>query len=149
MHNQLNSKKSPVWTAYFKETIVPTSRSRGETAASAELLISVCVSSCLWPTAGETVLAEGKSGTRAYVWQTLSLTVEVSKGLFFTSWTEPTDADTFCRPKNHTLYLCILSAVFCLSLLNTYLLLIKIKRQYVKKNLIKIKQDQFLISSRE
>ncbi|KAM8737645.1 galactocerebrosidase isoform 2-T2 [Acanthopagrus schlegelii] len=26
--------------------------------------------------AGETVLAEGKSGTRAYVWQTLSLTVE-------------------------------------------------------------------------
>lgn len=47
-------------------------------------LIDVCVSSCLWPTAGETVLAEGQSGTRAYVWHTLSLTVEVSKGLFFT-----------------------------------------------------------------
>lgn len=56
-------------------------------------LIDVCVSSCLWPTAGETVLAEGQSGTRAYVWHTLSLTVEVSKGLFFTSWTEPTYAN--------------------------------------------------------
>lgn len=49
---------------------------------------------------------------------------------------------------NHTLHLCSLSAVFCLSLLNTHLLLIQIKWQYVK-NLIKIKQDHFLALSRE
>lgn len=32
----------------------------------------------LLSTAGQTVLAEGQSGTRAYGWYTLSLTVEVS-----------------------------------------------------------------------
>ena len=89
----VDDKKSPVRTAYFKETIVPTSRGRVGTVVTAEPLIDACVSSCLWPTAGETVLAEGQSGTRAYVWHTLSLTVEVSKGLFFTAWTEPTDAN--------------------------------------------------------
>lgn len=34
--------------------------------------------SLLLSTAGQNVLAEGQSGTRAYGWHTLSLTVEVS-----------------------------------------------------------------------
>lgn len=48
-------------------------------------LIDVCwtVLFCSFVTAGQTVLAEGQSGTRAYGWHTLSLTVNVSGDLRF------------------------------------------------------------------
>lgn len=42
-------------------------------------LMDVCL---LLSTAGQTVLAEGQSGTRAYSWYTLSLTVKVSGDSF-------------------------------------------------------------------
>ncbi len=53
----------------------------------------------LLSTAGQTVLAEGLSGTRAFAWNTLSLTVEVSEtkilNICFASEveTQPSDAN--------------------------------------------------------